>query len=448
LWKSDGTAAGTVLVKDIRPGTDGSSPTNLTDVDGALFFSAYTAVAGRELWTSDGTAAGTVLVKDLDPGIANFYPAWLTNIRGTLFFTTNDFQGDQKLWQSDGTPAGTVPVTNLVASGLTNVNGTLFFSADDGTHGAELWNLTDDPTQATTLAVGGFPATGTAGVAGSFTVTARNTAGAASTGYRGTVHFTSSDPQAVLPADYTFTAADNGVHTFSAILKTAGGHSITAADTVATGLAGTQTAITVRPAAASTLTVAGFPSPVTAGVAGTVTVTAWDPYGNRATGYAGTVRFTSSDAQAVLPGNYTFTAADAGRHSFSATLKTAGTRSLSAKDAANSAVGGAQSVVVNPGAAIRLLVSAPAGVTSGAQFSLTVAAADAFGNIVTGYRGTLAFRSSDATAKLPRNYTFTAADQGVHTFTGLVLKKRGSQTVTATDTLTSSLAVGVSIDVR
>jgi hypothetical protein len=51
---------------------------------------------------------------------------------------------------------------------------------------------------------------------------------------------------------------------------------------------------------------------------------------------------------------------------------------------------------------------------------------DAYGNVVTGYRGTIAFRSSDPTAGLPKNYTFTAADQGVHTFTGLVLKKKGN----------------------
>ena len=108
------------------------------------------------------------------------------------------------------------------------------------------------------------------------------------------------------------------MHTFSATLKTAGSQSITASDTVVPSGAGTQAGITVNPAAASRFTVAGFPSPVTAGVAGSFTVTAWDPYGNRATGYTGTVRFTSSDAKAVLPGNYTFTAADAGMHTFQA----------------------------------------------------------------------------------------------------------------------------------
>src|SRR5262249_43323235 len=153
----------------------------------------------------------------------------------------------------------------------------------------------------------------------------------ANTGYLGTVHFTSTDPLAVLPADYTFNAADHGVHTFTAKLKTAGYQSITATDTQAPGMDG-ESSILVKPAAASTMTVGGFPSTTTAGVAGNVTVTLMDPYGNIASGYTGTVHFTSSDAKAVLPANYTFTAADAGQHTFSVILKTAGTRSITVAD--------------------------------------------------------------------------------------------------------------------
>src|SRR5262249_57217760 len=118
-----------------------------------------------------------------------------------------------------------------------------------------------------------------------------------------------------------------------------------------------------------------------------------------------------------------------------------------ATDTANAAVAGAQSVTVSPAAASRLLLSAPASVNAGAQFSLTVTVVDAFGNVVTGYRGTMAFRSSDSTASLPRNYTFTAADQGVHTFTGLRLKKKGKQTITVTDTLDSSITGSAVVDV-
>jgi hypothetical protein len=63
--------------------------------------------------------------------------------------------------------------------------------------------------------------------------------------------------------------------------------------------------------------------------------------------------------------------------------------------------------------------------------------------VVTGYTGTIHFTSTDATATLPKNYTFTAVDKGVHTFTGLVLRKKGTQKITLTDTLNSSLTGSV-----
>jgi ELWxxDGT repeat protein len=65
LWKSDGTAASTVMVKDINPGSGASSPMYLTAVGGTLFFSATDGVHGPELWKSEGTAAGTVMVNDI-----------------------------------------------------------------------------------------------------------------------------------------------------------------------------------------------------------------------------------------------------------------------------------------------------------------------------------------------------------------------------------------------
>ena len=81
------------------------------------------------------------------------------------------------------------------------------------------------------------------------------------------------------------------------------------------------------------------------------------------------------------------------------------------------------------------------------RFSLTATVVDAHGSVATGYRGTIAFRSSDATARLPRNYMFKAADQGVHTFSGLVLRKKGKQTITVTNTLDSSITASVIIEV-
>jgi hypothetical protein len=300
----------------------------------------------------------------------------------------------------------------------------------------------------TGLSVSGFPSVITAGNGGSFTVTAINPDGTTDTGYTGTVHFASSDGHAVLPAAYTYTVADAGVHTFSATLKTAGTQSITATDTTIGAFTGTDRGITVNPATASSMSVAGFPTPATAGVAGNVAVTLKDPYGNIARGYTGTVHFTSSDARVVLPANYTFTATDAGAHTFSTTLKTAGTQSLTATDTVTASLTGTDGgIKVTPAAASQFILTAPSSVTAGASFSLTLTVEDGYGNVVTGYTGAVHFSSTETRATLPSNYMFTTTDKGVHTFTGLVLRKQGNQKITLTDTHNSLLTGSAIVDV-
>jgi uncharacterized delta-60 repeat protein len=195
--------------------------------------------------------------------------------------------------------------------------------------------------------------------------------------------------------------------------------------------------------------VTGFPSSITAGTAGTFTVTATNADGSTNSGYTGTVHFTSSDPKAVLPADYTFTAADQGVHTFSATLKRAGSQSITATDTGTSTlVGGESGILVQPAAASQFILSAPSSVSRGSKFSLTVTVEDAFGNVVTGYVGTVHFTSSDGTATLPMDYTFTAGDAGVHTFVSkATLRKRGKQTVTVTDTQNSALTATDSISV-
>jgi ELWxxDGT repeat protein len=150
LWESNGTSAGTFLVKDIHPGGN-ASPTFLTNVNGTLFFSVNDGTHGAELWESNGTTAGTFLVKDINPGASNSYPKYLTNLNGTLFFSANDGTHGDELWRSNGTAAGTILVADIlvlnshpgeffsVPDPITNVNGTLFFQAYHDTHGVELW---------------------------------------------------------------------------------------------------------------------------------------------------------------------------------------------------------------------------------------------------------------------------------------------------------------------
>src|SRR5262249_35808130 len=154
-----------------------------------------------------------------------------------------------------------------------------------------------------------------AGSSFTITVTALDASNNLGVGYTGTVHFSSSDVQAGLPSDYTFLSTDKGVQTFSITLKTAGSQVLSIADTADSYISATAN-VTVARAAASTLALSGFASPTTAGMAGSLTVTAEDAYSNVATGYSGTVEFTSSDSQAVLPSNYTFTSGDAGVHNF------------------------------------------------------------------------------------------------------------------------------------
>src|ERR1700730_5086041 len=73
------------LLRDINVDSLGSSPTQLTQVGATLYLVADDGIHGQELWASNGTAAGTFLVKDINPGIATSYPQYLTNVNGTLF---------------------------------------------------------------------------------------------------------------------------------------------------------------------------------------------------------------------------------------------------------------------------------------------------------------------------------------------------------------------------
>jgi ELWxxDGT repeat protein len=147
LWKSDGTAGGTIMVKDIKPGTNGSEPASLTNVNGTVYFQAQDGISGIELWKSDGTLAGTVMLKDINPGPSWSEPNDFTNVNGILYFYALSPTAGQELWKSDGTSAGTVMVIDIATGtnssspdNLTNVNGTLFFVALNGS-GRELWAL-------------------------------------------------------------------------------------------------------------------------------------------------------------------------------------------------------------------------------------------------------------------------------------------------------------------
>src|SRR5439155_8769669 len=112
-WRTH-AAAGAVLIKDINPTAGfGSIPASLTNVNGTLFFDADDGTSGPELWKSDGTADGTVLVKDIRGGAVGSSQYYLTNVDGTLFFQANDGAHGGELWKSDGTAGGTIQLPDI-----------------------------------------------------------------------------------------------------------------------------------------------------------------------------------------------------------------------------------------------------------------------------------------------------------------------------------------------
>jgi hypothetical protein len=233
------------------------------------------------------------------------------------------------------------------------------------------------------------------------------------------------------------------VATFGTLkIDTAGSYTLKATDGSLTPA--NSSSFTVSPAAASTMIVAGFPASTTAGVPGNVTVTLKDAYGNIATGYTGTVHFASSDSLAALPANYSFSG---GSHTFSVTLKTAATQSITVTDTTTVGLTGTDAgIIVNPAAASKFILTAPASVSAGASFNLTLTVEDAFGNVVTGYTGTVYFSSTDSRATLPSSFTFRMTDKGTHSFTNLVLRKKGNQKITIMDAHNNLLSGNVIVD--
>jgi hypothetical protein len=364
----------------------------------------------------------------------------LTSYLGTIHFTSSDAAA---VLPSNYTFTAADAGVHTFAGVILKTAGSRSITATDTVTSSitRSVSVTVSPAAAASLVVAGFPSPVTAGTTNNFTVTVKDPYGNTVSGYTGTVKFSSSASKAVLPANYTFTGADAGVHTFSAILKSAGTQSLTAKDSLNSGISGSQKGIVVNPAATNHLKVSRFPSSTTAAVSQTFRVTAQDIFGNTTPNFADTVSFSSSDGQAVLPANYTFTSADAGVHTFTGTLKTAGKQSITAQDVTNAVIGSGteSSITVNPAAANHLQVSGfPSSVIAGTVNNFTVSAVDPYGNIASGYRGTLKFSTTDPQAVLPANYPFTSSDAGVHTFSA-TLNTQGSQSITATDSVNASI---------
>jgi uncharacterized delta-60 repeat protein len=191
------------------------------------------------------------------------------------------------------------------------------------------------------------------------------------------------------------------------------------------------------------------PATFTAGTSGTFTLTALTPAGTPDTSYSGTVQITSSDPQAVLPGNVTITG---GTGIFSVTLKTAGTQSVAATDVTNSSINGNDTpITVTPAAASQVAFTSNDGSTAGQAFAVQAAIEDAYGNIEIGDNSdqiTLSVNSGPSTqiGSTPTGSALTeTVEQGSCTFDGLLLDTSGTYTLSALATLAGGGTLGPAV---
>ncbi|HEY0555740.1 MAG TPA: ELWxxDGT repeat protein [Thermoanaerobaculia bacterium] len=153
LWSTDGTEAGTQLLAPVLEQTleldlGIYGPPQWTRLGSRLLFRGWDPVHGFELWATDGTPGGTVLVRDIAPGTGSSFPGFLTSVGNEVWFAANDGVHGDELWSSDGTPGGTRLRADLapgpVSSSpqwLTLAGANLFFSADFALTGREPWVL-------------------------------------------------------------------------------------------------------------------------------------------------------------------------------------------------------------------------------------------------------------------------------------------------------------------
>ena len=431
------------------------------------------------------------------------------------------------MWYSNS--GGTTLISNnrvTISHGSSSSSSFYFMSTVAGTDslGASATGYTSasaslivDPGSATHFVVTGFPNPTTAGVAHPVTVTAKDAYGNTATGYAGTVKITSSDNQAVLPANDGLT---DGVGTFIVTLETVGTQTITATDTVTSSITGSQTGITVTPAGLASIVVSPSSATVAAGSSQAFTAEGFDAYGNDLGDYTASVTWsidsgaggtwTANSVSAIYAGTWTVTATDGlisgtasltvthasavsivvspatatimvgGSQAFTATDKDAhgntwdvtSTVSWSISAGADGSVSagglatadktgtwtvkavdgfgniGTASLTVTPGVATQLVVSSGTTQVAGVPFTITVTAEDTYGNVATGYLGTVTFTSSDTGAGvvLPGAYTFTAGDAGSHVFSVTLVTATTTGWVSGTDGVFTGTQSGITVD--
>jgi regulation of enolase protein 1 (concanavalin A-like superfamily) len=290
-------------------------------------------------------------------------PIWVKLTRAGSNFTAF-YSSDGNTWTQLGS-AQSITMNAIAQAGLAvtahdsgPVNGLLYSLLNTSTFA----NVAVTPAPATSFTLTA-PTNSTAGTAVPLTLTAYNASGNVASGYTGTVHFTSSDPMAALPKDYTFTAADLGTHTFTATLFQGGTATITATDTLNSNITPGTAGITVQ-TTVTQFAVTTTANPAVTGMAFNVTATAENQYNDVVTNYNGLVTLSSSDPGASFaPNGFQFTSGDQGVHTFSATLNTPGSQTITVQGAFNSAVSGTTNAIATRGLEVSNVSVTPYGFT-------------------------------------------------------------------------------------
>ena len=151
LFVTNGTGLGTGIIADIAPGGGSSLPNQFVSAGTKAYFSAYSPGAGIELWVTDGTGPGTILVKDINPGVAGANPSGMTAIGTKVYFAADNGVNGHELWVTDGTTAGTLMLKDIDTtfagtfarggspSGFVAAGSSVFFTATTFASGRELW---------------------------------------------------------------------------------------------------------------------------------------------------------------------------------------------------------------------------------------------------------------------------------------------------------------------
>jgi hypothetical protein len=324
--------------------------------------------------------------------------------------------------QTSVTPSDTTSYQLTAVNGSATVNQTV--------------KVTVGATSSAAIKVQPATKTPTAGDALAVTLTVLGPDGNPAPGFRGTLHVTSTDAIAVLPADITFTAAEAGTKQVMVTLKTAGVSTLTATDMTGKANASGSASLNVQPAAAHSYQLSSLPASAIAGEALVLTITALDVFGNVATSYGGRVHLTSTDNTDVLPPDG---ALSAGVRTVSLAFIKTGDHAVKIQDAASSLpAANSSSVAVGP-AAPTVVLALPSDANSGYPVNVGVAMQDVFNNAIPKFAGTVTFASTDAGsgAATPADITFTGSEGGT-AITSATFVTPGAQMLSAVATATTT----------